>query len=82
MTTALAAAALALPLTAAAGAPAPDAAPSSAVAPALQADAGRGTWSVEQTGPARYVVSWTSPVRLPVTSDRPLIVSTAVSGAG
>ncbi|MDP2772798.1 MAG: hypothetical protein Q8O61_04500 [Nocardioides sp.] len=89
LTTALAAAALALPLTPTAGATAPSApsaapsvAPSSAVAPALQAGAGRGTWSVEQTGPARYVVSWTSPSRLPLTSDRPLIVSAAVRGAG
>ncbi|MFA6577330.1 MAG: hypothetical protein WCS84_18045, partial [Nocardioides sp.] len=82
LATALAAAALALPLTAAAGAPAPSTAPTSAPSSAVERVAERGTWTVEQTGPQRYVVSWTSPTRLPVTSDRPLIVSAAVSGAG
>ncbi|MDO9494728.1 MAG: hypothetical protein Q7J48_03415, partial [Nocardioides sp.] len=82
LTTALAAAALALPLTAATGAPATSTAPSSAPSAAVERGTERGTWRVEQTGPQRYVVSWTSPTRLPVTSDRPLIVSAAVSGAG
>ncbi|MFA6300524.1 MAG: hypothetical protein WC642_15250, partial [Nocardioides sp.] len=63
-------------------APAPSTAPTSAPSSAVERVAERGTWTVEQTGPQRYVVSWTSPARLPVTSDRPLIVSAAVSGAG
>lgn len=81
---ALTAAVLVLPLTAAAGATAPSraTAPAASASASVEPAAQRGTWTVAQTGPQRYVVSWTSPVRLPVTSDRPLIVSTAVSGAG
>lgn len=79
---ALTAAVLVLPLTAAAGATAPSRATAPAASASVEPAAQRGTWTVAQTGPQRYVVSWTSPVRLPVTSDRPLIVSTAVSGAG
>ena len=42
---------------------------------AVEAD--RGTWRVEPVGDARYVVSWTSPTRLPLTSDRPRILGPA-----
>lgn len=42
----------------------------------------RGTWTVVAVGDGRYQVSWTSPVRLPVTSDRPRIVSSAGTSFG
>jgi dienelactone hydrolase len=35
---------------------------------------GRGAWRVDQLAPDRYAVAWTSPTRLPVTSDRPTVV--------
>lgn len=34
-----------------------------------------GSWSVEQSGAETWQVSWRSPERLPVTSDRPTIVT-------
>ncbi|WP_346385708.1 hypothetical protein [Nocardioides sp.] len=37
-------------------------------------DRDRGTWQVRALGEGRYDVSWTSPTRLPITSDRPTIV--------
>ncbi|GAA4378976.1 hypothetical protein [Nocardioides caricicola] len=33
-----------------------------------------GAWDVRQVGVGQYVVSWTSPTRFPLTSDRPTIV--------
>jgi len=36
----------------------------------------RGDWRVEALGGDLYRITWTSPVRLPVTSDRPTIVAT------
>ena len=82
LATVLTAGVLVLPPSAATGAPAPSAAAAqSALSPADPGTA-RGTWSVERTGPGQYAVSWTSPVRLPVTSDRPLIVGAAVTSAG
>ncbi len=38
-----------------------------------------GTWKVSKTGPDTYQVTWRSPRRLPVTSDRATIVSDGVS---
>ncbi len=37
----------------------------------------RGAWDVRQVGAGQYVVSWTSPTRFPLTSDRPTIVGPA-----
>jgi hypothetical protein len=37
----------------------------------------RGAWQVGTVGPGRYVATWTSPTRLPVTSDRPTVVGAA-----
>ncbi len=37
----------------------------------------RGTWRVQTLGSRRFLVSWTSRTRLPVTSDRPEIVGPA-----
>ncbi len=37
-----------------------------------------GTWKVSKTGPDTYQVTWRSPRRLPVTSDRATIVSDGV----
>ncbi|GAA4709595.1 hypothetical protein GCM10023349_30620 [Nocardioides conyzicola] len=34
----------------------------------------RGAWQVRAVGPGQYVVSWTSPTRLPLGSDRPTVV--------
>ncbi|KQW48685.1 hypothetical protein ASC77_08080 [Nocardioides sp. Root1257] len=34
----------------------------------------RGTWQVRALGAGQYAVSWTSPTRLPLTSDRPTVV--------
>ncbi|MBB3042094.1 hypothetical protein [Nocardioides soli] len=43
--------------------------------PAAEAGgAGTGAWDVRQLAPGRYVVTWTSPGSLPVTSDRPTVV--------
>jgi dienelactone hydrolase len=41
-------------------------------APAAPADLGH--WRVREVGPGSYAVSWTSPTRFPLTSDRPTIV--------
>ncbi|GAW50733.1 MULTISPECIES: hypothetical protein [unclassified Nocardioides] len=41
-------------------------------APAAPADL--GDWRVREVGPGSYAVSWTSPTRFPLTSDRPTIV--------
>jgi dienelactone hydrolase len=81
---ALTAAALVLPLTASAGATGASADTAAAASPSPSAQQGteRGTWRVRQTGPQRYVVSWTSPARLPIGSDRPVVVSAALSAAG
>ena len=71
--------AVALPLGLAQSAPAaPDRSDQSGSAPSA-ADTGAGTWQVTQTGTDVYRVSWRSPRRLPVTSDRPSIVSAAAS---
>jgi hypothetical protein len=45
-------------------------------------DDDRGTWRVEQVGGGFYEVSWTSPTRLPLTSDRPRILSDTVGLVG
>jgi len=37
----------------------------------------RGDWQVRTVAPGQYVASWTSPNRLPVTSDRPTVVGPA-----
>jgi len=37
----------------------------------------RGEWQVRTLGPGRYAVAWTSPTRLPVTSDRPTVAGPA-----
>ncbi|MEP9363621.1 hypothetical protein ABLE68_11700 [Nocardioides sp. CN2-186] len=37
----------------------------------------RGAWQVQSLGSGRYAVSWTSPTRFPLTSDRPTIVGPA-----
>ncbi len=37
----------------------------------------RGEWQVRTLGPGQYAVAWTSPTRLPVTSDRPTVVGPA-----
>lgn len=42
----------------------------------------RGTWSVQSLGSGRYVVSWTSPTRFPITSDRPTIVGSSGDSFG
>ena len=34
----------------------------------------RGVWQVRSLGPGQYAVAWTSPTRLPLTSDRPTVV--------
>ena len=36
--------------------------------------AARGSWTVTSVGSQRYAVTWRSPARLPITSDRPTIV--------
>jgi hypothetical protein len=41
---------------------------------ATSAAADRGTWRVRALGSGRYAVAWTSPTRLPTTSDRPTVV--------
>ena len=46
-----------------------------AVAPGKAAD--RGSWSVRAVGPGQYAVAWTSPARLPLTSDRAAVVGPA-----
>ncbi|WP_395659517.1 hypothetical protein [Nocardioides sp.] len=53
---------------------APSAAPSAAHAPPGD---DRGVWQVEDLGGGRYQVSWRSPNRFPLTSDRPTIVGPA-----
>src|SRR5688572_16339256 len=45
-------------------------------------DDDRGTWRVEQAGGGFYKVSWTSPTRVPLTSDRPRILSDTVGLVG
>ena len=40
---------------------------------------GAGSWQVAKTATDSYLVSWRSPVRLPVTSDRPTIESSGTS---
>jgi dienelactone hydrolase len=45
-------------------------------------DDDRGTWRVEQAGGGFYEVSWRSPTRLPLTSDRPRILSDTVGLVG
>ncbi|MCW2766811.1 MAG: secreted protein [Nocardioides sp.] len=52
---------------------APTAAPTAEQGPGT-AHHDRGSWQVRALGAGRYDVSWTSPGRLPVTSDRPTIV--------
>ena len=37
----------------------------------------RGEWQVRALGSGQYAVAWTSPTRLPVTSDRPTVVGPA-----
>ena len=61
--------ALGIATTTAGASPAP--APERTRAPA---DDGVGRWQVTRTGPGTYEVSWRSPRRLPVASDRPTIV--------
>src|SRR5215218_7068299 len=51
----------------------PGVAPSS-TSTAASSDVDRGHWRILAAGEGRYVVSWTSPTRLPVGSDRPTIV--------
>ncbi|WP_155993137.1 hypothetical protein [Nocardioides sp. URHA0020] len=46
-----------------------------ATTPADGSSTGRGVWEVRALGSGRYVVSWTSPTRLPITSDRPTVVA-------
>ena len=45
-------------------------------------DDDRGAWRVEQAGGGFYEVSWTSPTRLPLTSDRPTIISETLGHVG
>ncbi len=69
-------AALALTLSPATAAPpVPSAGPAAGPAPAAADD--RGAWRVDDLGDGRFAVRWTSPVDLPVRSDRPTI-----TGAG
>jgi dienelactone hydrolase len=42
----------------------------------------RGEWQVRTVGPGQYAVAWTSPTRLPVTSDRPTVVGPAAWAIG
>ncbi len=49
-------------------------APPPAAARAASGDGTTGQWQVARTGAGSYEVSWRSPRRLPVTSDRPTIV--------
>lgn len=42
----------------------------------------RGEWRVAGLGAGRFLVTWTSPVRLPVTSDRPTVVGTPDQSVG
>ncbi len=64
--------ALLLPLTSAAAAPVA-AAPTAAASAA--ADQAPGRWEVRARGTGAYQVSWHSPSRFPITSDRPTVVS-------
>ncbi|HYF72483.1 MAG TPA: hypothetical protein VD864_06660, partial [Nocardioides sp.] len=41
-----------------------------------------GTWQVQDLGQGRYVVSWRSPTRFPLTSDRPTIAGPAGAQVG
>jgi len=68
--------AVALVLAAAVLAPGGGSAAASRPAAAPTAEA-RGTWQVRPLGSDRYAVAWTSPVPLPVTSDRPRVVGPA-----
>lgn len=56
------------------------AAPVAAASPLPSRDTGIGTWSVSSAGSDTWTVSWRSPKRLPVTTDRPTIV--AAEGLG
>ncbi|MBZ5738663.1 hypothetical protein [Nocardioides mangrovi] len=50
------------------------AAPEHAPAPTAAVAGAHGTWRVQSAGGDQYVVTWTSPTRFPMTSDRPTIV--------
>lgn len=57
--------------------------PAAAPAAAGQTAAdGRGSWQVQSLGGGRYLVSWRSPTRFPMTSDRPTIVGPAALRIG
>ncbi|WP_309650253.1 hypothetical protein [Nocardioides sp.] len=75
VTGALAGAALALTVLTLTGSPAGAATGTAASGPVVTTT--RGDWQVRTTAPGRHVVSWTSPRRLPLTSDRPLVVATS-----
>ncbi len=61
----------------AAGTPLSAAAPASPAAPV-----DRGGWQVTPAGPGSWTVSWRSPARLPLTSDRPTVVAADADAAG
>lgn len=61
----------------AAGTPLSAAAPASPAAPV-----DRGGWQVSPAGPGSWTVSWRSPARLPLTSDRPTVVAADADAAG
>src|SRR5688500_1748329 len=49
---------------------------------ATAADDDRGVWQVQSVGGGLYEVRWTSPVQLPMSSDRPPITSGTTDGIG